>query len=189
MKRTILIMAALIAIALTAAFIIDSKLYYYGKNEWGIHDKLPFTITPQYWGYDYGNLGFVLLRDDEAFIAHGLKYWTSDVQVNEIIKYGFNKEKLVTLVNDSVGKEYYIECLKNNDIQSKQDLKITVIAKDSFIDNELLKWVDIKSVSTERMEIARNYLEIFVIILLFITVYYMVKQRKGSAPNQSSFLI
>lgn len=175
-------MSVLIAIASITTFIIDGKLYYYGKNEWGIHDKLPFKIIPEYWGYDRGMLGFVLTQNDGTLIAPGNKYWDyPNISISEVIKYGFNKEKIVTLINDSLGKEYYVVCTKNNDIHSKQELKITVVAKTDFINNEQLKWINIKNVSTEITELARNYLEILSMLLIFILIYYLLKNRKKTA--------
>lgn len=173
--------AFLIIVALAIAVVIDSKLFFYGKNEWGIHDKLPFKTMPQYWGYNRGNLGFVLVDEAEmTFIAKGSKYWSSDIEINEIIKYGFNKEKLVALVSDSLGKQYYVVCKKNPDVYSKQHLTINVVPKDSFINNEPIKWIDIKNVSTERMELAKNCLKIFLIFLISITIYYLLKNRKDA---------
>ena len=118
-------------------------------------------------------LGFVLSQNDETLIAHGNKYWDyPNISVSEVIKYGFNKRKIVTLINDSLGKEYYVVCTKNNDIHSKQDLQITLVGKANFINNEQLKWIDIKNVFSERMELARNYFEILLMLLIFILIYY-----------------
>jgi len=184
-KKKPIIILILILIPIVVYFIIaiDRQLYYYGKNDWEIYGTIPFKTVPNYLGYDRGNYGFVLESEGGVAglgIGKGAKYWTSDVEINEIIKYGYNKEKLVALVNDSLGKEYYVIFIKSPDIQSKQDLKIDVLNKDAFIDNNTLKWINIKGVSTEKMEIARNYLELFFITLIFILIYYTIRRKKDS---------
>ncbi|MBZ5857190.1 hypothetical protein [Flavihumibacter profundi] len=178
MKKLILVMVALIAIALVTAIAIDSKLYYYGKNAWNIHEKLPLKITPNYLGYGKGNSGFALMDEDEmTLIARGNKYWSSGIEVNEIIKYGFNKQKLVALVNDSLGNFFYIECSKNN-AHSKQDIKIAVLEKSAFLNSEKIKWIDVKNAPTYAMEITRNYLLIFSIIIFLIVAYFILVRKK-----------
>ena len=171
-RRTAMIMAGLIVITAIVVFIIDSKLYYHGKNDFGLHKELPFKIVPQYWGYDMGMLDFVLVQSGETVVAKGMTYWDNpNIKVNEILKYGFNKEKLIALVNDSLSKEYYIVCQKQTDAHSKQELKITVVPKQNFISDEQFKWIEIKNASMGRMEEARNYLEILLILMFLIITY------------------
>lgn len=180
MKRPIFIIAILIAITLIILFVIDAKLYYYGKNDWEVHDKLPFKIIPKYWGYDYGNLGFVLEENGEAAIAKGVRYWGyPNIHINEILKYGFNKEKILVLINDSLGKEYYVTFIKDLDLHSHHDSKVAMVPKDSLINKENLKWIDIKNVTTDPIELARNYFEILLLVLIFILTRYLLKQRKN----------
>lgn len=182
MKIIISILVILIVISITIAYNIDSQLYYQGKNDWEIHNKLPFKIKPKFWGYNYGNLGFVLLRDDETLIANGKKDSKTGFQINEIIKYGFNKDKLVVLVNDSSGNECYIKCIKNKLSQSEQDFQIIIIHKDDSLSSEQFKWINIKNFSTEKMELARSYLEIFVILIFFILIYIIKTKKKSLRP-------
>ena len=168
-KMVIIVALGLITITAYLIITLDKQLYYYGKNDWCIHDKLPFKIAPQYWGYDMGSLGFVLEKNNETLISKGKISKLPDAEINEIIKYGFNKEKLVALVNDSGGKKFYVVCIKNPNIYSKQDFTIDVVPQESFINNDPLKWIDIENVSTKQMELVRNYLEIFLLFLIFIT--------------------
>jgi len=177
MKTIISIIVVLIVISVTIAFNIDSQLYYQGKNDWEIYNKLPFKITPKFWGFNYGNLGFVLLWDDETLIANGKKDLKTGFQINEIIKYGFNKDKLVALVNDSSGKECYIECVKIKLSQPEEDFQVVFFSKENFLSTEQFKWINIKNFSTEKMELTRNYLEIFVILIFFILIYIIKIKR------------
>ena len=179
MRTTIWLILGLIFIAFITAFFIDSRLYYYGKSKWSTYDKLPFKVTPQYWGTDRGMIGFVLSHYDETLIGKGNKYFDyPKITVSEVIKYGFNEGKIVALVNDSLGKEYYVVCTKNNEINSKQDLKITIVGTADFINNDQLKWIHIKNVTTDKIELARNFSGILLILLIFILIGYSLKKRK-----------
>lgn len=173
--RWLLIIVIMLLLLLVGYFMIllDKQLYYFGKNNWGIHDKLLFEITPEYWGYDRGMLGFVLVQDGTPLIAaKGDAPWSApDIGIKEIIKYGFNKEKLAVLVKDSLGKEYYVECEKQSDTRSKQALKIIVVPKQGFISKEQFKWIEINNNSAGKMEEVRNYLEILLLFLFLIGIY------------------
>ncbi len=183
-KVIIILILIIILISLYFLIKIDKQLYYYGKSDLGLNKELPFKIVPQYWGYDRGNYGFVLeSKDGLAGIGQGAKYWTSDVEVNEIIGYGFNKEKLLALVNDSLGKEYYVVFEKKTDTHLKQALEITVLPKQEFASKEQFKWIKIKNNSFAKMEEVRNYLELFLIFLALIAIYILLKNRKNVAVD------
>ena len=174
--RTLKVLCALIITFLVVAVIIDGKLYYYGRNIWCIHDELPLKIIPQYWGYERGHLGFVLLDEyDMTVVASGSKYWSSDIEIRQILKYGFNKDKLVVLVVDTFGRERYVLLMKNDNKISKQYLEITVFSNVNFLNDRNIKWVDVKK-PTKRLELVRNYLIVFSIILLFIIMYRIVRK-------------
>lgn len=167
----------LIILAMILLFIVDQKLYFYGKNDLILYKLLPFNVIPQYWGYNNGNLGFVLEQKGETVIAKGMRYWEyPSLIVNEILEYTFDNQKLIALVNDSLGNEYFIICKKT---VNTPDFNISVIAKGNFAHPEQYKWIKIKDVSNQKIELFRNILEILVIVLIVITFSIFWKRRKN----------
>ncbi len=178
MKKTLIIFLSIIVISLINYFILDRQLYYYGKSNFNFYQSLPLKIKPQYWGYDMGNLGFVLLDENEmTLISSGSKYWASNIEVKKIIKYGYTDEKLLAIVVDSTYRKYFIKCIKNIDVQSKQDITINVLDDKTPINYEEYKWVEINESYFRKIELIRNYLVITFIISFLISIYLVIRLR------------
>lgn len=169
MKLLLIILCALCL----AYFFLDRQLYFFGKNDLDIYHPLPVKVEPEFWGYDKGNLGFVFIDEfDFTVVANGNRYKSSEVVVNEIIKYGFDEEKIIVFVNDSSGVEHVLKC------QDIDDSKIDV-SVDSTTDYGELSWIEIKGSDgyVRKMELVRNYSQIAFVILIFVAGYMMVKRR------------
>lgn len=154
-------------------FFLDRQLYFYGKNDLKIYQPLPIKVKPEFWGYDKGNLGFVFIDEfDFTVVANGNRYKSSEVVVNEIIKYGFNEEKLIVLVNDSSGVEHVLKC------ESIDESKINV-SVDATADYGELTWIEIKGNDgyVRKIELVRNYTQIAFVILIFVAGYLVVRKR------------
>lgn len=176
-KKSILIfILSIVPLLLYFIVKLDMDLYYYGKNNYNIHDKLPFNLVPQNLETYKESNGFIIVdargEYEEIILGNGIVYWNyPNVKINEVLKYGFNKEKLVALVNDSFGKEYYIIFDKSNDKNSKQTSKLTIQKKDEYQYSELLKWTNVKGISTKGKELMRSDLEMVLILLIIILIY------------------
>ena len=186
MKKLFVTILVLMMACLTVYFISDRKLYYYGKSHFNIYEKLPLKIKPQYWGYDMGNLGFVLVDESEmTLIAQGNKYWTSNIEVEKIIKYGYTAEKLIALVKAKDGKKYFIQCLKNKDTLSAQDMVIRVLEDSAPINPKEYTWIELDEEYFRKTALLRNYSATIFIILTLVFIYRGVKRRKKSIMNNS----
>jgi len=174
------LLAILIALCVTY-FFLDRQLYFYGKNDFEIYHPLPINVKPQYWGYDLGNIGFVLVDNfDFVVVGKGTKYKSSELIVDEIIKYGFDKEKIVVTVSDSVRREYVAT------LQSKDRSEIHV-SLDNQKDINEFSWIEIKGSDsyTKRIGLIRNYAQIAFVILIFVVGYLLIKRRiKYQLPNK-----
>lgn len=160
-----------ILISLIGVIIIDSKLFYFGKNEFNSFLKLPFDVKPEYWGYNKGQLGFVLTeKEGNTLVAKGVKYWESSLEVSELIRYGFNNTKIVVVVTDSIGHEFYIDITRNKEGHSNQLFKIRIVPSNEYSVDFSLQWINIKGVSTTTLERLRGILLIF-IFFIFISIF------------------
>ena len=164
-------------------FFMDRQLQLYGRSYFEVYHKLPMKIRPQFWGYDQGNLGFVLLDDhDMTLIARGNKYFSSDVVVSEIVRYGFDNEMLVAQIKDSTGSDFFVECTQNP--KSKENISVKV-EMSLGINNPQIEWIEIKDNADQMIKvmILRNYLlvAIFVVILIMALKSMNVLRRWSSS--------
>lgn len=142
----------------------DRQLYFYGKSDLEIYNPLPIGVKPEYWGYDLGSIGFVLIDDFDFVVAgKGTKYRNSEVIVDDIIRYGFDKRKIVVKVIDSLGNEHIIR-LQSPD---ESDIEATV---DATVDQSRLTWVEIKGkdTMTRTLEWTRSLIRIGLFILIVV---------------------
>ena len=158
-----IILASIIALVL-AYFYTDRQLYFYGKSDLDVYHPLPINVKPDYWGYDLGNTGFVLIDDFDFVVAgKGVKYRNSEVVVNEIIKYGFDREKVFALVSDSLDKEHWVR------LQSAggSDIEASV---DATVDQRELAWIEIegKEVDVRMLEWIHSFVRIGLFILIVV---------------------
>jgi hypothetical protein len=173
--KKLLFLVLIMSVTIVSYFKLDMELYYYGKSNNCFYATLPLNIKPEYWEYDRGNLGFVLLEEDETLIAKGSKYWGSDIVIMNVNKYGFNKEKLIALVTDTKNDKHYIVCSKNNNIYSKKTINVKVINANQKVNFNELKWIDINKNSIKKLEDIKNYILIFLLIIIFYSFYILKK--------------
>ena len=165
-----IILSLLFVLGLTYSYT-DRQLYFYGKNDLNIHHPLPISVKPNYWGHDLGNLGFVLVDDlDFVVIGKGNKYKSSEIIVDEIIKYGFDKKRIITTVVDSLGREHLLT-LQSGD---KSDIEVFVDAKNDY--NELT-WIEIKGKDkyVRQLEWIRSFIRIGLFILVIVVGFRLVR--------------
>lgn len=174
MKR-IKISVFIVFVSLVGYLIFDRELFYYGKNDLNIYNSLPFKIKPEF-RYDFEG-GFVL-RDEYGMshVGKGVKYWSSDIVVEEILEYGYTEKKLIAKVLDTSKNIYYIEFSSNKNQLSKQELSVNVSSK--LLKNDLInkyKWIKIKGNNNiETIEIFR-FLCLFVFIIAIILIIFKKK--------------
>lgn len=162
----------LIIVVSTIVMKLDKELYYVGRSILNFDNFLPFDIKPIK-NYNFGS-SFVLQKSRESLIGKGVQYRSSDLIVNKILKYGYNKKGVIAVVNDSSGKVFYVLCEKNEQDPEVDDLGIRVISKDSNIVSKGYKWIDPNKPFYENIKLLRNYLIIIllvVVILLFYSTY------------------
>lgn len=172
MKKTLLILLILIISCIVAYFKFDKKLFYYGKSNFDIYRPLPLKIKPVF-KKDYKSE--FRLEDEEGFsiASRGVhQYIGSDMEINieKIIAYTFTNQKLNILIEDVHKKKYFIECSENTDYQSKQEMKIKVLAINDNYDIDVKTWINIDGNSLKKAELIRNYLLLFSCILLSSTI-------------------
>lgn len=123
--------------------------------------------------------GFILWDEyGISLVGKGVKYWDSDIKVDEIVKYSFNNQKLVAYVEDTTGNSYYIEFSPNNNQLTKQDINVEVWNSDKVLKSGNFKYIDIKGNEKHigKMKYLRNYLMFIFIILFIVTAYKTIRQ-------------
>lgn len=182
MKLIKLLVVLIVAFGITY-FILDQQLYFYGKNILWSGQKLPLNITPE--SNNELDGGFVL-RYEYGFslVSKGeVKYVNTKEELNitDIIKYGFVENELVAQVK-CINNEYYIiKFTKNNDKKSKQDLRVNIYQDNSFVDFKNYSWVDVKDSSyTHKIVRINNFLFLIIIALMFSAVFLLltIKQKR-----------
>lgn len=168
-----------------AFFFIDKQLFYYGRSTFDFYKPLPLKIKAQYWNYDLGNLGFVLVDDyDMTLIAKGDRYFGSDIEVKEVLKYGYNDEKLIGQIVALDNKKYYVECLKS-DANTKRDITTKVWGETYNALDENYNWIIIKNAYIDNEITLRNCLGLLIIIFIISAFCFLLKApnlRKHSKP-------
>jgi len=185
MKTIIFFVATLILGVLY--FTLDRQLFYYGKNDINIYGTLPLKVRPVF-KYDFEG-GFAL-EDEHGFrlISRGdCQYVHSDIKLNvrNIIGYGYAEDILIAHIENADGRKYFIECTKNNNPTSKQDMIIKVLDEGVRINLKELKWIEIEKNTKyiRKVELLRNY-TMFILITLFLVLFYlMVKRAKRLAKT------
>jgi len=141
---------------------VDRQLYFYGRSDFDAYHPLPVNVKPDYWGYDLGNTGFVLVDDlDFVIVGKGSKYKTSKLIVNEVTKYSFDNGKIIVGVTDSTGREHLISMHHLSD----SNIEISV---DPNIDHISSNWIMIKGSEKyiKQLEWTRSIIR----IILFFTI-------------------
>lgn len=170
----------------TVYFIADKKLYYYGKNDLHIYHTLPLGIQPEFRNnFDGGfvlwdKYGFALSGNMASVGEIGDSTYQNDITKN-IIKYGYNQESLVALIEDTVGNYYYIEYIKNVKINPKNYVSIKVKKTDEHLDFKVNRWIDVKSVQNNKtvsnIILIRNFSFFCCVILILISILIFITHK------------
>jgi len=191
MKTNKVIFITLIIFGLIYLFL-DRNLFYYGKSDFKFYDLLPLNIKPIERPDFEGGLVF---EDRYGFniVSKGKHKYVNcktELIINNIIKYGFTDNKFIAFVEDSSGSKHYIMYKKNDSINSKHEMIISVINKNIPINYKNIKWINlignIKQI--RQIELLRNYvLTIIIILLLYYTISKIKhnRTRLKRPPNNS----
>ena len=182
MKKYNIIISLVLAVMLSALYLyLDKKLFYYGKSDFTYHNLLPMDIQPRF-RYDFEG-GFALEeKDGFGLIFQGeSQYIGSDrkLDIVDILKYGFNNDSLVALVEDQSDKKYYISCTPNKLQDVKREMNVHIINEDSFTADDNLVWVNLHE-NVDDIEILRNLIPIPIVLLLLIVIMRFVMKKKLS---------
>lgn len=181
MKRFYILLLLLLMILIGFLFFsVDKKLFYYGKNDLSIYKSLPMDMKPRY-RYDFEG-GFAL-EDKYNFglISQGkCQYANSNsnvvLDIKSILKYGFNQDSLIALVEDQDKTQYYVLCTPNHLPSIKQDIIVDVLKQDSFTNQYTgFIWIDL-SQKTSNLEFFRNIIVIFSVLIVLLFIFF-IKRR------------
>lgn len=164
-------------------FILDEKLFYYGRSDFIIYNSLPMQIIPDNTNdFEYS----FTLKDKYGFTiaAKGNSYEFNDtiLKIKSVVSYSFNDEILVACILDEFDSLYYIEFKENNSNQSNIEISAKALKK-------IGNYCNLRSIDTikdkkfiNRIIIARNIIKLIFIVLmiisLFILIYYLLKNIK-----------
>lgn len=156
-------------------FILDNKLYYYGRSNFHFYHSLPLNIRPVF-NYDFG--GGFHLEDKHGFwiISKGKhQYVGSELRftIKEIIKYGYNENELIALVGDDYSNRYIIECMENCSNEVRQEMLIRVWSEKNFVGHTSYKFIDIDEPFFKKIRLARNYL-LMTCVVLFLVLFFLI---------------
>jgi len=180
MKKNFVISIIVIISCIVFYFILDQRLYYYGKSSFNFYHPLPLKIKPVFRHDFEGGFyledqhGFALISTgDYQYVGSSLK-----LAVKEILMYGYTDAKLIVLVKDTSGKKYFIEYIRNNNLSSKRDMIINIFESKTFIiSKEEYTWVNVENDSFKRVELLRNYLVVVIIISFLISIYFAKRAK------------
>ena len=160
-------------------FVLDRQMFYYGRSDFDIYSLLPLKVRPEYRPEFEG--GF-LLWDEYGFslVGNGVKFRNSNIEVDDVVKYGFSDERLLVQIKDTKKNKYLVEFKKSKDTQSEHRLRVSIVnSNDDFISDNY-KWIKIQDDEKyiKRMELFRNY-TVFVIIALFLILIVKILRFRG----------
>lgn len=164
-------------------FLLDKELYLYGKNNLNVYGILPLNIKPV---FRYEFEGGFALEDNHGFyiVSKGKhQYVHSEIKLNikEFTNYYFDKEKLIAQIVNEDNNTYYIEFLRNNTLQIKQDIIVNVWDSSSTLQLHDLDCVKIKDNVNKfkKLELSRNFILIFLIISSLVFVFKAKKNTEA----------
>lgn len=147
MKIKLVVFFILLTFLAGGFLISDAYLYYYGRSKYNLFQQtLPGNFEPLFWDRYYP--GFVLTEDGFYRISPSNEYYKGDdtIHIARVMGYGFDKEKILVYVEDSIGKNHYITCSRDNptkEIYPRYQCK--VLDDDEKIDRNAYKWIDLEA--------------------------------------------
>jgi hypothetical protein len=186
MKKRSILYVVIVLIIGTAYFVIDSKLYYYGKSKYNIfNNSLPLGMNPDYWGADVSfpiagltirdKYGLVLIGKDSYYLFDG-----DTIKVSRIIKYGISENKLMAFIEDDNKLNYFIECQKNTSPPTKKELIINVLNRNIEFEDDY-KWIEFEDDKSKisRLVMIRAYTMLVAIVLIIVVpIIFLIRRRK-----------
>lgn len=171
-KKRLKILIPIFIILSILIYIIESQLYLIGKNKIRVYNVLPFNLKTERSKYinELNSFGF---REDNGMsvICKGSRFFASpNMQIDGIIKYGFNDSLLIAKVLDVNSKECFVKILPSE--SSKFDHETTVCNEISNADLVNLKWVDINPTNDmTTLEIINGW-QLLIWVILAPIIFY-----------------
>jgi hypothetical protein len=168
------ILFALLIVLVTTYYLLDRKLFYYGKSDFTSYNLLPLKIVPDYtaeWEY-----GFIL-RDEYGFsIAAKVNSYPFNgkmVYINKVIKYGFSKNQLVAVVSDSSRVIYCLMFAPTP--KGRTEFDGVLYSGNKINDFKLDRWIEIDDTYIGNLSFYRNWAMIFSLFLTAVVLYRLIK--------------
>ncbi|HPZ60645.1 MAG TPA: hypothetical protein PLS14_01715 [Bacteroidales bacterium] len=181
-----IVFGTLIIASASLYIIADSDLYYYGKNNLPIYNKLPFEMKPEYWGYRRGMLNFVILdKNDFVHIGRGVGYWEyPEITIDSVISYGYNDTLLIAIVKDSCKQKY---CLRQYDTLSEELIPLQYCNIEKLKHDYNLKWIENPNnppylIMSKRF---RSAFIFYISLILFIVYFSKYLKEKHKEKNNN----
>lgn len=158
-------------------FILDSRLFYYGKSDFNIYNALPLNIKPDY-RPDFEN-GFALYDEFGFTIAaksNTYEFENKDVKIYNVLRYCFDNEKLIAFVEDVESLPYSVVFCHMGVNEIEVEIKNDI----SDINLKDFKCIEIKDNEKhiKKLELARNYIMFIFIILFLLIIIKMIILKK-----------
>lgn len=177
--KTFKLPLAIFLILGTVYYYLDRQLFYYGKNDLPMHNSLPLKIKPE---YRHVFEGGIVLWDEHGFahIGKGVRYFGNDFVINEIIKYGFNDEKLVAQIKDKKNQTYYVETKKNENPQSKQEIEVKTWSESEQPSFDNYQWIQLKDNEEQIKKLERwhGYVSLMLFLLIALILYKAIRNNQ-----------
>lgn len=175
----------ILLIALSCCYLyLDRELFYYGKSNFTFYNGLPMGIKPKLThDFEYGFIlndehGFVIVSENNSRHSY-LSSPNKTIQIDEVLKYGFDNERLIVLIKDINGHKYYVDCFKGPNYSKNNESFINILRDEEFIDEKNLKWIELvkNKKDVERKESFRNFIE-FTSVIIIIIIYVKFRRKK-----------
>ncbi len=182
--KTHKILLALAIILLIFYFALDRQLYYYGRNNLNIYHILPLGIKPVFrYEFDGGfafedRYGFRFIRKGEFRHENS----NLNIHIAEILKYGYNDNKLVVFIQDINSQELYIECKKKYNNQTKAEIQCDAFHVINLPLYNELKWIEIKNnvKYIHSIGLIRNLSAFFTFVILIFFLREIITNPKSN---------
>ncbi len=177
-KLLLTIVFGTLIIASASLYIIaDSDLYYYGKNNLPIYNRLPFEMKPEYWNTRQGRPGFKIMdKYDFSFIDKDIIFFKyPNIKIDSLISYGFNDTIFIALIkaHNINFNSSNLYCLKQYNIDSFNIIPYTDCNIGKIKHDYNIKWIENPNNPPYLIMAKRSRSAfIFYISLIFFIIYF-----------------
>lgn len=161
---------------------LDKELSYYGRNVLDVYNSLPLKAKPVF-RYEFDG-GFAIEDSYGFYLAsQGRNRYVGnegEVNIEEIIRYGFNDERLAVEVTDSIGRLFYIEFMEREEVQPEQSLKAKIWkGQDTALELDSFEWVEIENNEDyiRVLSIFRNYSILLISVLCLVFIFRIFRSK------------